>query len=160
MKRRSEVAAVLALVLAMPAWAEPPRLLRDGPVAIDLVARLEWMRCSVGQVYIEETCRGEVLRMPFVAVPEAVRRVTASAGTGWRLPTRRELMSLVADTTTPPRIDTTVFPETLAEGYWTSDRPLLNPRHHWVVSFFTGHSYGRAFSDGLYAVRLVRDRLN
>lgn len=158
MKRRNALASVLALVLVTPTEAEPPRLLRDGPVAVDLVAGLEWMRCSVGQVYVEDTCRGEVLRMPFRSVPEAMRRVTDSAGLGWRLPTRRELMSLVADTPIPPRIDATVFPQTLPEGYWTSERPLLSPRLHWVVNFYTGHTYGRAFADGLYAVRLVRDR--
>lgn len=158
MMRGKALAALLSLALATPAGAEAPRLLRDGPVAIDLVAGLEWMRCSVGQVYIGETCSGDVLRMPFSAVPEVLRRVEDSAGPGWRLPTRRELAGLVEVTPDPPMISKEVFPGTIADGYWTSDRPLLSPRHRWAINFFTGHGYGRAVGHEFYAVRLVRDR--
>lgn len=40
---------------------------------------------------------------------------------GWRLPTRRELLSIVNNDKSNPAIDTTYFPNTQSSGYWSSD---------------------------------------
>jgi len=74
----------------------------------------------------------------------------------WRLPTRRELLSLVhRGLTTPPMIDANYFPATQSDWYWTSDTNAPDPSVAWIVSFFYGYAYGGYKSDSFY-VRLVR----
>ena len=60
--------------------------------------------------------------------------------TDWRLPNVRELMSIVdygaADA---PRINTTAFPGTLSNYYWTSTTYVPDTAGAWSVSFNTGN---------------------
>jgi hypothetical protein len=53
----------------------------------------------------------------------------------WRLPTSRELMSVVDFGRDNPAIDTSYFPECRSGGYWSSDSFLPNPLSAWFVSF-------------------------
>jgi len=129
-----------------------------GPVVIDLLEGLEWMRCSVGQVWSNGGCRGKVLKAPLEAADNVISRASRSSGDGWRLPTRKELMRLAEMNDAPPMINVTQFPGTYRGSYWTSDRNRLLWGNHWVVNFNTGHAYARALPRQLLAFRLVRDR--
>ena len=77
---------------------------------------------------------------------------------GWRLPTRHELMSLVDDTRINPAIDTTIFPDTPAEWFWTSTVALSGKSCVWYVNFSTGHSdnYFKHHEASKMHVRCVR----
>ncbi len=76
--------------------------------------------------------------------------------TGWRLPTRRELLSIVHyGASTVPSIDSTYFPATQSNGYWTSGTYVPNPAYAWIVNFNSGNTYANIVSNTLY-VRLVR----
>jgi hypothetical protein len=55
----------------------------------------------------------------------------------WRLPTRVELVSLLAYEKAPPLIDGDAFPGTLTDWYWTSSIVAGNNRS-WGVDFNTG----------------------
>jgi len=129
-----------------------------GPIVIDVLAGLEWMRCSIGQVWSDGACVGEPLRGPYRMAQATLERAEASSGPGWRLPTRAELRELIEMNAKPPMIDETDFPETYAGSYWTGDNNRLLRGNHWVVNFYTGQSYGRALREQVFAVRLVRDR--
>jgi hypothetical protein len=87
------------------------------------------------------------------------------AHSGWRVPTRRELLSIVHFGTDRPSIDTNYFPNTKsavytgalgwAYGYWTSETCLFSSYPmYWFVEFGTGTTYCQS-SGGLH-VRLVR----
>ncbi|MDG2405254.1 MAG: DUF1566 domain-containing protein, partial [Paracoccaceae bacterium] len=145
------------MVITQSASAGPPRLLHKGPIAVDLLAKLEWMRCSVGQFWQDETCQGEALKLVLAQVPEVVARFETLDEGGWRLPTRDELESLVYENDMPPMIKVETFPETVAEAYWTSESNFFNAKNHWVVNFYTGYSYGRVFPNQPQHVRLVRN---
>jgi hypothetical protein len=43
-----------------------------------------------------------------------------TSGSGWRLPTYKELLTLVDPTRTAPAIDVTAFPGTAATAFWTA----------------------------------------
>ncbi|MBP9737385.1 MAG: DUF1566 domain-containing protein [Rhodoferax sp.] len=76
----------------------------------------------------------------------------------WRLPTRRELLSIVhyglPDYSTA-MIDVAYFPNTQANWYWTSDTYAPNPGYAWFVYFGGGGTGADSEPDSSY-VRLVR----
>ena len=138
-----------------------PRLQRDGPVARDYVNKLEWMRCSVGQIWDSDTCMGEVLMLSVPEALEVVQRVSNLEGGRWRLPTVKELQTIVSKVETrpddfEPNIDQETFPNTFAGPYWSSDQSFYSKQYQWSVNFFTGQKYNRFFPDQKLAVRLVR----
>ena len=141
--------------------SEGLRLQRDGPVARDYLNQLEWMRCSVGQHWENESCIGEVLMLSVAEAQEIIERVANLDGGGWRLPTVKEIQTIVSKVENRPddfeaNIDLQTFPNTFAGPYWTSDRSFYTTRYQWSVNFFTGQSYNRFFPTQKIAVRLVR----
>lgn len=72
-----------------------------------------------------------------VSRKEAEEAVKA-LGDGWRLPTRTELLSIVDDSRHKPAIDTTKFPDTKSEPYWTCTPCAWDESARWVVGFYYG----------------------
>lgn len=75
--------------------------------------------------------------------------------TGWRLPSRIELASLVDWTTVSPSIDAAAFPETPAENFWTSSPVGSAAGLVYLVYFDNGHTT-YATADYTYRARCVR----
>ena len=158
---RCVTASVLLLIaMAAPAWAvcdpqkpvEPPtaRFEIHGATAYDTRTRLTWQRCSVGQTFeYGAGCTGEVQGMTWGETQDLKQE-------GWRLPTRKELASLVAEACRSPAINEEVFPGMDPEitGYWTSTPD--GPTRLWYVNFTDGSE--RTYGGSLFrnAVRLVR----
>ena len=141
--------------------ADALRLQRDGPVARDYINKLEWMRCSVGQHWEKDTCVGEVLMLSVPEAEEIIERVAKLEGGGWRLPTVKELQTIVSKVENrpddiEPNIDQKTFPNTFAGPYWAVDQSFYSKRFQWSVNFFTGQRYNRFFPTQKIAVRLVR----
>jgi len=80
-----------------------------------------------------------------------------NAGAGFRLPTYKEMVSLVDFTMASPgpMINQTAFPGTPAEGFWTSSPYAGSSGYAWDVFFNDAYSY---FYDvgSSYRVRCVR----
>lgn len=76
--------------------------------------------------------------------------------TGWRLPTTRELLSIVHNGAVNLAIDANYFPNTVSDWYWSSDTYAPDPADAWYVSFFNGraYSYYKSYAN---RVRLVRN---
>jgi hypothetical protein len=78
---------------------------------------------------------------------------------GWRLPTRRELLSIVHNGTSSPSIATGYFTgaaQTLSSYYWSNDSDAMQPGTAWAVSFNNGSSAQADKVSGVgYVVRLV-----
>jgi hypothetical protein len=64
--------------------------------------------------------------------------LTLGGSADWRLPTVKELLSIVEDTAINPSIDVGAFPGTPAEWYWASTPSLAPPTYAWTVSFTDG----------------------
>lgn len=61
--------------------------------------------------------------------------------TGWRLPTRRELLGIVHNglpNYNTAMVDVNYFPNTQANWYWTADTYAPVPSVAWVVGFYLG----------------------
>ena len=77
--------------------------------------------------------------------------------TGWRLPTARELLSIVFQSSSSPAlVDSFYFPSTPAGFYWTAEPYLPAPTNAWAVDFTSGVMNHPAKTYQLYK-RLVRD---
>ncbi len=66
-------------------------------------------------------------------------------GAGWRLPTVKELQTLVDESRSSPSIDPTAFPGAPSTTFWTSSNPFkttaaasATPSQVWIVSFIDG----------------------
>ena len=127
-------------------------------LVIDLLTSTEWMRCSVGQRWNGETCIGKIISLNHEQMDEVLSIASEQLGSGWRLPTRKELESLVCRDCKIPKIDSRIFPNTDPVPYWTGERNKFAKKHFWSVNFYTGNTYGRFYPYQFLAVRLVRDR--
>lgn len=76
-------------------------------------------------------------------------------GSGWRLPTDFELMTIVDYGTYNPSINTTYFPNTVAASYWSSTTGANGTTSAWDVSFYYGTVYDGSKPANFY-VRCVR----
>jgi hypothetical protein len=77
-------------------------------------------------------------------------------GSGWRLPTKDELVSIVDTTVTSgPEINQTAFPNTPYEIFWTSTPCAGSSGNAWFVGFGLGLS-GYGDVSGYGRVRCVR----
>ena len=155
------IAVPFLVVLNSLVLADSPRLQRDGAIARDYINKLEWMRCSVGMVWDNDTCIGEILFLSVPETEELLDRIKDLNGGGWRLPKVKELRSLVTKVESRPKdvtpnIDLETFPNTYAGLYWSSDQSFYSRQYQWAVNFLTGYSYNRSFPYQKLAVRLVR----
>lgn len=129
--------------------------LKDG-VAYDPRTNLSWMRCSLGRDWAGTGCVGDLRRFTF----DKARAESAAVGDGWRLPTIRELASLVDHACGRPATDRVAFPDIVMndEGkatYWSMTPAQAIPGMYYVVDFSDGDI--DAHSTGLWLhVRLVR----
>ena len=72
----------------------------------------------------------------------------------WRLPTRKELLTLVDDTRSSPAINTDYF-DCKSDWYWTSTEAAQSSGYAWSVDFYGGNSnWSYRYSGGF--VRAVR----
>lgn len=89
--------------------------------------------------------------IPWKAAVELCR----ARGADFRLPTLRELLTLVDATQIHPAIDRTAFPDTPAGAFWTASRTAASPDKAWYVDFERGNSGQYGLTLDAY-VRCVR----
>ncbi len=75
--------------------------------------------------------------------------------TDWRMPTLRELSTLVYADGSSPSIDTTYFPNTVVSPFWSGSSYVPTPGGAWNVGFNDGGTNANSKSSSHY-VRLVR----
>ncbi len=64
---------------------------------------------------------------------QAVNDAGLCGHTDWRLPTKRELLSIVDNSQSEPAIDLRFFPQTMSSNYWTSSSYANQPKMAWQV---------------------------
>ena len=141
-----------------PSRAANPTLVQLRQFTIpDRAAGLEWLRCSVGQTWNGVTCIGTARMLTLEEAEQAARMASRELGGTWRLPTVDELKSLVCANCPPPKIDSRLYPNTMASPYWSSSKNKWSVGRYWTVSFYTGYTFGRNAPSMARHVRLVRD---
>lgn len=128
----------------------------DGQEVADPVTGLIWKRCVEGMKWDGRACVGEAA---FYMWDQALHRAEAEAeetGKRWRLPSVKELASLVDFAGREAAIDEKLFPATPRDQFWTSTPYALDSFYAWVVHFQQGSTYYTYLEDN-GAARLVRD---
>lgn len=131
----------------------------DGTVT-DNETGLMWMQCSLG-LSGSNCASGTAVFINWKEALEAVVLVNDGEGTygytDWRLPNVNELGSLAETACYDPAINTTIFPNTQSQHYWSSS-PVASPYHQnrvRTIVFRAGDDYDNTkISPG--RVRLVR----
>lgn len=132
----------------------------------------QWMRCSLGQTWDGETCRGEALRFSREDAITEAEEMSFAGQSDWRLPTANELKTLVYCSTERqmalsddnsggscmgsykrPTIDEKVFPGNPPEWFWTSTTG--SSEDVYFVSFANGSVLTCCPSHNSF-IRLVR----
>jgi hypothetical protein len=161
----------------------------EGTEVKDIVTRLVWQRCSLGQRWNGKTCLGTAAALSWVKAQDAAGVMAAGASevreggapafstisavnaaalasapdsalagsstTSWRLPTHKELYTLVEKACRNPAINSVWFPATHANFHWSASPLSDDDSFAWGVDFSDG-SGGYDSKVGAYSVRLVR----
>ena len=142
-------ALIGALGAAAEAVAPAGRYTIGGGTVYDVRTKLTWQRSAPATTYTWEDARTYCASAGVAA---------ALGGAGWRLPTKKELLTLVDYSVPPPgpTIDAAAFPGTPGAPFW-SMTPVADPQLGgvWYVDFASGQAINYAVSPTSY-VRCVR----
>jgi len=147
--RRRQVVAAIVLACAAPvsagAAAPPNRYTISGMTVYDTKTKLTWQQTPPSTDYqwtdAQTYCSG---------------LGTTLGGTGWRLPTVKELQTLLDFSRTgAPYFDTTAFPSTLKQDFWSRTPVASDSTQAWAVFFENGDT-GLFTRTNKLSVRCVR----
>ena len=133
-------------------------LVEKNHLILDLKYNIYWLRCSVGQIWDNDSCKGKPIKLTMDQVNQAIEKANEQLGGNWRLPSRKELESIVCLKCGKIKINKKLFPDTPYEPFWTGEKNSWSKQFYWSVNFFTGHTFGRFPGSIPNFVRLVRSR--
>lgn len=147
--RHLVTAALLVCALRSHATAAAPagRYTISAGTVYDTKTRLTWQQTSPSTMYVWSAAKTYCAS---AAVSSAL------GGTGWRLPTIKELQTVIDfNQATGPLIDPTAFPGTSTGGVWSSTPTVGSATQSWAVFFSNGDT---GTLENMYAssVRCVR----
>lgn len=111
-----------------------------------------------GLMWQQETAldgEGKTAEMTWQDALSYAEKLTLGSHSDWRLPTIKELSSLVDRNRHNLAINTTFFPNTATPYYWSSTTEADNPSRAWGVVFNRGED-GYGYKSNLNCVRVVR----
>ena len=137
--------AIVAVALAASARAAAPvgQYTVTATTVYDVKTKLTWQRTHPTTLYNLSDAKTYCVGLSL-------------GGTGWRLPTTKELQTIVDySQATPPTIDRTAFPGTFSDHFWSSTANMGAPFNGWSVTFYFGGTSSEILSATHY-VRCVR----
>jgi hypothetical protein len=145
------LALLVSVVVSSPVRADAPpgRYTGSGGTVVDSLTHLTWQQMVAATGGDDGAGRSTWAN---------AKSTCASLGGGYRLPTAKELFTLVDFSKTNPAIDTSTgaFPGTPSEAFWTAT-PLAGspPTSAWFISFDDGYA-GNVVMTQPNRVRCVR----
>jgi len=122
---------------------------------------LVWMRCSLGEEWVGDSCLGTPSSFTWRGALEAVgefNRENYTGVSGWRLPSKNELYSIIEESCYGPAINQKLFPGIVGNpsSYWSSSPSAVLDNFAWLVSFLNGGVTHQGTWACCYPIRLVR----
>jgi hypothetical protein len=122
-------------------------------VVLDRRTGVQWRRCLTGQLWSGSACTGSAAMLNH----DNALRYTRSFS-GWRLPSIKELGSLVDFSRTSPALDVNAFPGASTTTTWSSTPYVQAPSLAFSVGFMNGTQFGfTGTRTNTYGLRLVVD---
>ena len=118
---------------------------------------LVWMRCSVGQSWTGQSCKGEGALLTWAQALKAADGYQYGGFNDWRLPNKNELESIVELSCSSPAINEKLFPAAPSAFFWSASPYSGVGDGAWSVDFAYG-AVVASVKSGNNHVRLVRDR--
>ncbi|HXN31758.1 MAG TPA: DUF1566 domain-containing protein [Polyangiaceae bacterium] len=137
MRALTQGLAVVASVVvssSVRADAPPGRYTASGGTVVDGMTRLTWQQVVTTSGGDDGAGRSTWAN---------AKSYCASLGGGYRLPTAKELFTIVDFSKTNPSIDTSVsaFPDTPSDTFWTATPLTGSPRTMaWFINFYDGYA--------------------
>jgi hypothetical protein len=128
----------------------------NGQEVKDNKTQLIWRRCPEGMTWSGDTCGGSASTMTHQAALQQAASQAADTGVAWRLPNVKELASIVDRSRSNPAIDTSAFPATPSNAFWSSSPYVGFTNYAWNVYFNYGVVYSYNNRNDSLPVRLVR----
>lgn len=125
----------------------------------DMRFGLMWSRCSVGQSWSGSTCVGSGSLYDWSTALVTASSYELSGLSGWRLPNKNELASLLDTQCGNPAINETLFPGTdlvSSVSWWTNSPSAASTYESWSIEFDLGVVETNDRSS-MYQLRLVRE---
>lgn len=99
---------------------------------------LIWSRCSWGQQFQHNTCRGDALALSFAQAQQIAEQQRVKTGKAWRIPSLMELAGIVDLGANHPAIDGKLFPHTQPDNYWSATPFSNDPKQQWQINMISG----------------------
>lgn len=129
----------------------------DGNEVTDSTTGLIWRRCPEGMKITTNGCSGVATAYSSDQAQSWAKNEAFTSGKPWRLPTLKELSSIVDSNRCNPAIDTDAFPGTPGSPFWSAPPAPGESSYAWGVNFDYGYvDYGSEHNSAGYRVRLVR----
>lgn len=134
-------------------------VVQSNATVVDTQTGLMWKRCAQGFEWDGSICAEEPGTPTRFTWEEAlVSHETHEFANydDWRLPNKIELASIVEYSCFEPAINSTLFPGTASDSFWSNTPNAFNISFAWAINFSLGeHTTTRRTNP--YGVRLVRD---
>lgn len=132
----------------------------SNPVVVDRLTDLEWQGCVLGLSSQDCTSGGEPSTVSNADANDACDELSWGGRSDWRLPSLRELASILHLERSSPSVDEAFFPETpfpggTADAHWTSTAIPGFDNYYWTL-YFDGGGTIDAPDDRERFVRCVR----
>jgi Protein of unknown function (DUF1566) len=150
--------ALLGLATLVACQAAAAQLVASGEETevTDGATRLIWRRCAEGLALRNGACTGTASTFRHEQALERARTEATTTGVAWRLPSVKELESILDLRRSTPTIAQSEFPATPAAYFWSSAPDVGQASYEWGVNFgYRDVSYG--YRDISLYVRLVRN---
>ena len=127
----------------------------DGNEVADSKTGLIWRRYPEGMTASSNGCSGVAAAYTWEQSLTLANDMALASGKSWRLPSVKELSSIVDASFGNPAIDPHAFPGTPATPFWSASPVENNPSKAWYVMFYGGFM-NTYVCGGKLQVRLVR----
>ena len=144
----AQIAAAQTCKDTITASTPDSRFVINGDEVTDTQTGLIWQRCTLG-LSGNDCTDGSANTYTWQEALQA-------AVSPWRLPSIRELRSIVEEKCYDPAINLTIFPNTLSSYYWSASPYADSSDYAWYVHFNNGYSHYGTKGYGYLSVRLVR----
>lgn len=116
-----------------------------------------WYRCPGGKTFLHHRCKGETVLATWDEAMAYAEEFSEKAGTTWRLPTKKEMKSIMESSCNAPTINVNVFPATEVANFWTSSSGLHQDQFRCAVNTYNGSISCRQIRTVQQPFMLVRD---